>query len=113
MIKINGTQIKTPHKALLNRYNLTKSGRVASGKMKMDLVAKKRTLDITYSIISGAEMKKILDLIDTNEMMFTVEYDIPDGKGKMTCYVGAIPTEYFRRGSGWYWKNVSFSLIEE
>ena len=41
-LKINCTTIKTPNKFDYEAYNLTKSGRVASGEMTMDLIAKKR-----------------------------------------------------------------------
>lgn len=113
MIRINGVKIKTPKDAILRRYNLTKSGRVASGLMKMDLVAKKRKLEISYEIISGKDMQTILDLIDGNNMFFEVSYETPQGSGIMTCYVGEIPTKYYRRKSGWYWTDVQFSLIEQ
>lgn len=112
MIKIDGVQIKTPSDTEIERYNLTKSGRVANGSMTMELVAKKRKLLLTYEVLSGAEMKQILDLIDTNKMFFTVEWEDYDGWKSMTAYVGAIPSKYFRRRMGWYWKNVNFSLIE-
>lgn len=113
IIKINGTAIKTPHELTVERYNLTKSGRVASGKMTMDLVAKKRKLNLSYEVISGEDFQQILDLIDTEEMFFTVEWLDHKGWQKATCYVGAIPNTYFRRNQGWYYKNVKFALIEQ
>lgn len=112
MIKINGVQIKEPRKLSKERYNLTKSGRVASGLMTMDLVAKKKKLFLTYEVISGADLTTILDLIDTDEMFFEVQYDDHLGVHTMECYVGLIPQEYFRREQGWYYKNVEFNLIE-
>lgn len=81
--------------------------------MRMDLIAKKRKLMLEYEIISASDMNTILRLIDTNQMFFNVEYEVPEGKGSMICYVGEIPSDYFRRRSGWYWRNVSFSLIEQ
>lgn len=113
MIWVNGTKLKTPPICNLERYNLTKSGRVASGKMTMELIAKKRKLLLEYDIISGKDMQTILKLIDSDAMFFKVDYDLPEGKGTMTCYVGAIPASYFRRSSGWYWRDVNFSLIEQ
>lgn len=112
MIKIDGVQIKEPTKLKIERYNLTKSGRVASGDMTMDLVKKKKKLFLEYEVISGVELKQILDLIDGTKMFFTVEYEDYDGIKSMTCYTGAIPSEYFRKTLGWYWKGVNFDLIE-
>lgn len=112
MIKINGVPIKEPTNQSLERYNLTKAGRVASGLMTLDLVAKKRKLLISYTVLSGAEMATILDLIDTDEMFFEVQFDDHKGLHTIECYVGAIPSDYFRKTMGWYYKNVEFSLIE-
>lgn len=118
MIYINGTKIKTPTALNIETYNLTKSGRTASGLMTMDLVAKKAKLNLTYEVLSGDDLKTILSLIDGTQMFFTVKYPDEDGVEKtITCYAGAIPRDRFRGssrpGDSWYWKNVNFALIEQ
>ena len=40
--KINGTSIKEPTDFDVEKYKLSKSGRVASGKMTMEIIAKKK-----------------------------------------------------------------------
>ena len=40
--KIDGVAIKRPSAFKISRYYLTKSGRLSSGKMTADIVAKKR-----------------------------------------------------------------------
>lgn len=112
-LEINGVLVRTPSKFNISRFNLTKSGRVASGKMKMDLVAKKRKLSVEYEVISGSELQQILDIIDTDRMFFTVRYMDHSGWHSITCYVGEIPSEYFRIQMGWYYRGVQFSLIEQ
>ena len=114
-IKINGVKIKEPQNPKISTYNLTKSGRVASGKMMMDLVAKKKKLFCDYEVLSGAEMDKILSLIDGSAMFFNVEYTDNGHTHSFTAYVGEINRTHFRSGplSGWYWKDVSFNLIEQ
>lgn len=111
--KINGTIIKAPHEFTIERYNLTKAGRAASGTMYMDLIAKKRRFVLRYEVLSSTQLQHILNLIDTNNMFFTFAYE-EDGTAKTaTCYVGAIPSLLHRKGTGiWYWKNVSFNVIE-
>lgn len=118
MIKINGTKIKTPKDFSIERYNLTKSGRVASGLMVMEFVAKKVRLELSYDIISGDDLNLIYSLIDSDKMFFDVTYPDLDGTIRTkTCYAGALPSK-LKRGSstdpnnGWYWESVSFSLIE-
>lgn len=113
LIKLNGVEIKTPDQFSISRFNLTKSGRTANGMMTMDLVAKKRKFNIGYTVISGKELNKILDIIDTDEMFFTIEYQESGVTKTATVYVGEIPTELFRTDGVWYWKNVTFSLIEQ
>lgn len=116
VIKIDGVQIKNPKDFNIERYNLTKSGRVTSGIMTMDLVAKKRKFNLTYEVISGKHLNEILNLIDTDKMFFQLEYpDINGVQSTCTVYAGAIPSDYYRYGklTGEYWKNVSFSLIQQ
>jgi len=116
-LKINGVKIKEPPPGgfSISHYNLTKSGRVSSGKMTMELVAKKRKFFFKYPVISAVDKNLIMSLIDGTDMFFTLEY-IEDGVQKSAVvYVGEIKREGFRAGglSGWYWKNFEFDLIEQ
>lgn len=114
-IKINGVRIKQPKNPKYSTYNLTKAGRVASGKMMMDLVAKKQKLFFEYEILGGADLQQILNLIDGENMFFLVEFDDFDGPKSFTGYVGEIDRTIQRSNtnSGWYWTNVGFNLIEQ
>jgi hypothetical protein len=116
MLKINGVEIKVPSALKIQRFNLTKSGRVASGLMSMDLIAKKVKLEVNYEVLSGTEVRKIRDLIDGNDIFFDITFEEEDGTLKtITGYAGAIDMDKYRtprQGGGWYWKNVSFALIE-
>ena len=117
LTKINGVAVKTPHKFIVNRYNITKANRTTDGTMHMDLIAKKREFNFEYRVISGKELDRILEIIDTNEVFFTLEY-IENGRAKSaTVYAGAIPSEYYRGGEDespeFYWENVNFNLIEQ
>ena len=117
VIKINGTPIKNPTEFKIERYNLTKSGRVASGLMTMELVAKKRKFFLKYEVISGNDFQNILNLIDGNEMFFQFEYEEHGVIKTATCYAGAIPSVKYRAEKGsssdWYWKGVDFDIIEQ
>lgn len=114
-IKINGVTIKQPKFPDLSSYNITKSGRVSNGKMTMELIAKKRKLSLKYDFLSGADLEKIMGLIDTNKMFFTVSYTENGVNKSMTAYVGEIKRTFSRGGtkSGNYWKDVTFDLIEQ
>lgn len=113
VIKLNGTTIKKPKDFKISKFNLTKSGRVASGKMVMDLIAKKRKFEFSYEVLSGPDLDTILGIIDTDAMFFTIDY-VENGVAKnATVYVGEIAAKKFRTDGVWYWKDVSFNLIEQ
>ncbi|WP_256846908.1 hypothetical protein [Paenibacillus sp. Pae108] len=112
-LTIDGAAIKTPTKFLIRRYNLTKSGRVASGKMTMEIIAQKREFNFEYSTIMGTELDNILNLImNPSKPFFTLAY-MENGVSKSArCYAGAIPSDLLRSDI-WMWTDVNFSLIEQ
>lgn len=110
--RINNTPIKKPAEFTIERYNLTKSGRLASGLMAMDLIAKKRKFLFRYPGIGGRELDNILNLIDSNEMFFTLSYWENNVLKYATCYAGSIPSRVHIRDGRWVWKEVNFDLIE-
>jgi len=112
-LTLNGTPIKTPTSFNISRFKLSKAERVASGKMVMDIVARKRKFSLSYTVLSGADLKTILDILDTDTAFFAFTYTDEDGAAKSaTVYPGAIAQDKFR-STPWYWKNVKFDLIEQ
>jgi hypothetical protein len=112
VLKINGTQIKQPKSFDIERFNITKSGRLASGDMSMDIIAKKWKLLFSYDVLEGEALDTILSFIDTNNPFFTVEWEDNNNTKTATMYVGAIKKKTFREGNRWYWKDVNFDFIE-
>lgn len=113
---IAGVTVKTPTEMPIEKYNLTKSGRVASGKMTMELVAQKRKLVCKYNAIREDDLQTILNKIyNPANMFFSVTFDDAGGPVTMTCYAGAIKGEPVRRDVDgvWIWKDVEFALIEQ
>jgi hypothetical protein len=112
-LTINGTVIKTPTNFTIERFNLTKAGRTASGKMTMELIAKKRKFTLEYAVLTGSELNTILSLIDGNVLFFTLGYTENGTAKTATVYAGAIPSTLYRNDGPYYWTDVSFSLIEQ
>lgn len=112
-IKLNGIAIKQPTNLVIERYNITNAKRLASGKMMMDLIAKKRKFNLTYEVLAGRSLDQILAIIDSNQMFFTLTYTENDTVKTATVYCGQISAQKFRTTGGWYWKNVTFNLIEQ
>ena len=113
LTKIDGVTVKTPSDFGIEKYNLTKSGRVASGRMMIDLVAKKRKFTFAYEVISGKDLDVLLSVIDTEKMFFPLQYEENGVTKTATVYAGAIKAKKWRTDGVWYWKGVTFDLIEQ
>lgn len=112
-VRLNGVAIKTPKDFSSSIYNLTKSGRVASGDMTMELIAKKRKFFFEYPVLRDDELQKILGVINGAAMFFTISYEENGRASSATVYVGEINYTKFRTDQGYYWKDVTFNLIEK
>lgn len=116
MIKLGGIPLPSPSEFVIERYNLTKSGRVASGRMTMDLVAKKRKFRFKYNALDGDELSRVLQAVDSEQMFQTLEY--PDVNGTIktaTVYSGSIEHKLAIRNANGkeIWLDVQFDLIEQ
>lgn len=111
---IDGEVIKKPTAFGIERYNLTKSGRVASGRMTMDIIAQKIKFTFSYDVLSGPDLDQILRLIyNPARPFFEVTHEENGRIEKHMCYSGAPKYTKFRTDGQWYWKNVTFDLIEQ
>ena len=112
-VKLNGVSIKIPQEFETSHYNLTKSGRVASGHMTMELVSKKRKFFFEYPVLRDDELMTILNVINGSDMFFTISYEENGREYSAEVYVGEINYTKFRTEKGYYWKFVSFNLVEK
>ena len=114
MLKIAGVSVKAPTDLKIGRFDLTKSGRTASGKMVMELIATKKRVDITWKMLPDNELQKIIDTITANKPFFSLEYPDAGGTKTMTCYAGDIVTSLWHAKNGIrYWEEVSIPFIEQ
>ena len=116
VITLNGVTIKQPKPGDfgIERYTLSTAGRVASGTMKLEIVAKKTKLTFKYDVLKGSELKTIADIVDGNTAFFDVVYMDDNGEVKtITVYAGALKYDNFRTVQGIYWTNVAFDLIQQ
>jgi hypothetical protein len=114
MLKIAGVSVKAPADLKLGRFDLTKSGRTASGKMMMDLIATKRRVDVVWKMLTDSELQTIIDTITANKPFFSLEYPDAGGTKTMTCYAGDIVTSLWHTKNGIrYWEEISIPFIEQ
>jgi len=110
---VNGITIKQPTTLGFEFYNLTKSGRVASGKMTGEIIAQKRKFTLAYDVLSGPQFEDIMTACGSTKMFLPLVY-IDNGVEKTAIvYSGAIKRRRFRTDGIWYWSNVTFDLIEQ
>ena len=114
MLKIAGVSVKAPTDLKIGRFDLTKSGRTASGKMVMEVIATKRRVDVVWKMLPDNELQKIIDTITANKPFFSLEYPDAGGTNTMTCYAGDIITSMWHTKNGIrYWEDVSIPFIEQ
>lgn len=113
IITIDGVQIKKPTDFSIEKYKLTKSGRLASGKMTMDIIAKKHKFAFSYDVLSSTQLDLIASVVDGDKAFFELVYEENNVVKTATVYAGALKAKKFREGSIWYWKNITFDLIEQ
>jgi len=114
MLKIAGVTVKTPSELKVGRFDITKSNRSASGKMMMDIIATKRRVDCTWTLIADSELQLIIDTITANKPFFTLEYPDVGGQKTMTCYCGDINTGLWQtKNAVRYWQDVTIPFIEQ
>jgi hypothetical protein len=114
MLKIAGITVKAPTELKVGRFDLSKSGRTASGKMVMELIATKRRVDVVWKMLTDSELEKIIDTITANKPFFTLTYPDAGGTKSMTCYAGDIITSLWHTKNGVrYWEEVSIGFIEQ
>lgn len=112
--KIDGVSIKRPSDFKIERYNVTNLQRLANADMCGDLIAKKRKFYFTYDSITSDDLNTILNAIwETNSIFFTLTYVENNVTKTARVYSGSIPSELYRTGGKWVWKNVTFNLIEK
>ena len=114
MLKIAGTTVAAPSELKVGRFDISKSDRVASGKMVMEIIATKRRVDVVWKYIKDDELQIIIDTITANKPFFTLEYPDAGGTQTMTCYSGDIMTGLWHTKNGVrYWEDVSIGFIEQ
>lgn len=120
-----GTQVAEPaHKGI----NVTdeaiwssNTGRSSTGKMIGDIVARKTTVEVTWNVLTYAQMKQIRDAIKSGGEFFYIKYPdvsagISDGALKYEVkevYAGNLPRSLYSLHKGIrYYTDVQVTFIE-
>lgn len=116
-LKINGVDMPSPLPYEINYETLNgNAGRSMDGKMKLDIIAQKVTVALSWGVLTEAEMRTILNA--TNPMIgggfFQATIYSPDeGEVTKTFYVGSrkAPT-LLKTSNEAFYNGLSFNIIE-
>lgn len=112
-MSINGIQIKTPQ-LKVGMFTISKSERLASGKMSMDIIATKRRLDLRWPLIKDTDLQQLLNTLASKTFHSVVYPDPQNGEtATITAYVGDRNMDAWQKIGSRYWKDVSIALIEQ
>lgn len=118
MFKINGVPMTAPTGCSWKLSDLSSedSGRsTRDGSMSKDIIAQKRTLSLTWSMLSWEEASKLANFCKNKGAVITLTYpDIMAGTyTTIRCYTGDMTAEYKIWNDGMqYVTNVVCSFIE-
>jgi len=113
MLKINGVRVPTPSSYQIGIYDLSKAERVASGLLKIERIATKRKIELTWFYLTKEQLSNLLNLV--SPVSFDVEYIDPQTNTLKTgnFYCGDRLVEAFDYNNGRIrYKNIRFNLIE-
>ena len=115
LIKINGQYIPNPSSLQWGIQTVSDSnaGRDMNGEMHVNLVTRKRKLELTWNAVDFQTASEVLQAV--NAETFTVEYldALTNRTEKKKFYVGdrTAPVYSYAVGHRWY-NNITFNLIE-
>lgn len=114
-VLIDNQKIMPPSSLDVSKTNIIRSERTASGRMVADIVATKRTITMSWTIIYQAELKKIHDLLE-NGIFHNITYPDPQG-GESTTLTAYLEGDIVAASWGLYggqriWKDVKLTLVE-
>jgi len=115
LVTIGATEIKNPSNIEVGTFRITKSQRTASGLMQQELIAIKKRIELQWEMITQADLKAILDKLDT-AVFHGLTYPDPqgvDGLSTITVYIGDIQKGLWHmQGGVRWWKGARIGLVE-
>ena len=115
ILQINGTWIPDPSSLQWGIQTVSDSnaGRTTDGKMHVNLITRKRKLELSWNGVDFATASEILQAVNPETFSVTYLDALTNTRQTKTFYVGdrTAPVYSYHYGYKWY-SNVSFNLIE-
>ena len=113
MLTINGVKVQAPKVFNPAHMDITNAERNAQGDMLIDLISRKRKLELEWVNIKDTEVKKLINAMDP--IIFNVTYPDPkEGKVTKTFYKGDRTWGMYMYNNGDpIWSSFKVNLIEQ
>jgi len=92
--------------------DLMREGRVASGKLVMDKIARKKIFSIDYEYIEGPDLENIIYLFDLNESLNFIITDRDESTRSYTVRFHPFSRRRWWTRDNWWWRDVTIVLEE-
>ena len=114
-VLIDGVKIFSPSSIEPSKTVITREERTASGGLVVDVIAEKRSVSLSWDLLSYDDLKQILDILSTG-VFHQLTYPDPQGgeSHTITAKLNGEPriTSWRVVGGKRIWKNVSMSILE-
>lgn len=116
-LKINGVDMPSPLPYEISIESLDgNAGRSMDGKMKRDWVADKRTVSLTWGLLTESEVSTILSAVNPangNSFFQATTYSPEEGEVTATYYAGSRKAPVAVRSNNQnFYRGLSFNIIE-
>lgn len=114
--KINNKTISSPKEISHSYEILDKTERTLNGTLVVDIIGKKKQIDVTWEYLSKEDMTILTEEVNTNTFQ-DIEYIDPE-TGEATTMVGRLKDFTYSPGYDWVntkvrWNNVTVSFVEK
>jgi len=106
------TKLPSPSSFDVGEKQITREGRVASGKLVMDIIAVKKVFTIGYKHLTGPELETILAEFRKNTFLNFKYTDYDASEKAYTVKFTGVPRALLFDVNDWLWKDVSLQLEE-
>jgi len=114
MIWLDGVQIADPTKLDIGIQRISRAERTASGRMVIDVIAIKRTVNLEYNVIDGSSLATILNALESRAFHVLRYPDSQGGERTITVHAGEISKTRWRTIAGvQFWQGVTIGLTEQ
>ena len=111
-MELNSTAIPSPQTFEVETFDITRTNRLASGKLVAETIATKKRFNFTYTSLTGAQLSALKALLYADYFL-SLTYPTETGIETVTVARGDIDVSLLRNEGNKQYESISFELIEQ